>query len=237
MAKLNGGLFSKLKGKVGGVVFQQYEGMNVSKEYQPTVKNPSTAGQVENRARFKAASQLVAIFANIFAIAAANVSPYMRTIRGALVKVLRNAFQYNVGDNSATITTAETVAAVNSLNFNPAIPAPVISGANISSATIQATQDDVVRYKIVALNSDGLVIGQKEVEFKAGASAETIQAPVTAEVPSNYKVAAVAIRYDEESGNAIYGNLLSLNTLEVLYAVASGAILPSHLTMAEIAQS
>ena len=227
---------SKLKGKLAGVVFQQYEGLNVAKEYQPNVKNPSTAKQVEGRAKFKAASQLVAVFADIFMVAIAKVSPYSRTLRGALVRVLTRSFTWDGSDSRARIDNADVANAVNSLAFNPSVSSPVIAGANISSATITATAGDTVRYKIVALDADGNIIGSAEETFEATSTPASIQAPLTPTTPDKYTIAAVATRPDSGSGYAMYGNLSELSQLDVLYGVASGDILSSLVTYAEIAQ-
>lgn len=237
MAKMNGGLFSKLSGKLAGVVFQQYEGLNVSKEYQPNVKNPSTAGQVQNRARFKGASQMVAVFADVFLIAAANVSPYVRMVRGALVKALRSAFTWNSGTNTAEITTDAMATAVNSLHFNPTIPAPVITGNDIGHAEITATDGDTVEYTVVALNSDGDILGTTNQKFVSSGGSTQIIVPATQETPDNYTIAAVATRVNTSEGAASYGNLGNLETIAVLYGVNAGDILASHVATANIPQS
>lgn len=237
MAKMNGGLFSKLSGKLAGVVFQQYEGLNVSKEYQPNVKNPGTAGQVENRARFKGASQLVAVYKDVFVIAAANVSPYVRMVRGALVKVLRGAFQWDPNEDTATISTNAIATAVNSLNFNPAIPAPVINATEIADAQIQAIDEVTVEYTIVALNSDGDILGATTVKYESTGIAVQIDVPVTQETPDSYTIAAVATKRNSTDGAASYGNLSSLSDVEVFYGVNAGDILASHVATANIPQS
>lgn len=236
MAKFNGGIYSKVKGKLAGVVFQQYEGLQVGKEYQPNVKNPSTAKQVEGRAKFKAASQLVAIFADIFMVSIAKLSTYQRTLRGALVRVLTRSFQWSAQDGSASITSAAVATAVNGLSFNPAIPAPVIAGQIISSATITATEGDTVKYKIVALDVDGNIIGSAEQTFEATDTPENIQAPLTPTTPVSYTIAAVATRLESGEGNAMYGNLLECSQLDVLYGVSNGDILTSHIIYTTLSQ-
>lgn len=237
MGKFNGGIYSKVKGKIAGVVFQQYEGMQIGKEYQPNVKNPGTTNQVANRARFKAASQLVAVFATIFAIAASRVSPYVRVVRGSLVRVLRGAFAWDAENNTASITTSATAEAVNTLNLNPSINPPVITGSVMGTATINAEVDDVVRYKIVALDGEGVTIGQAEETFTATASPVTIVAPLVSGTPHKYVIAAVAMRSVGGEGTAMYDNLLELNLLEVAYGVNAGNVVTSNVVMSDIAQS
>lgn len=237
MAKFNGGIFSKLKGKLAGVVFQQYEGMQVGKEYQPNVKNPNTAKQVESRAKFKAASQLVAIFSEIFMISIAKMSAYQRTLRGALVRVLTREFQWDDSANSADITPSQVASAVNGLVFNPPIPAPVITGDTMGTATLSATEGDTVKYKIVAYDRDGVTLGMAERTFEATSTPETIQAPLTSTTPYGYTIAAVATRLTTNDGNATYGNLVNCDMLTVFYGVSEGDILSSHIAYGTLTQA
>lgn len=54
------GLFGKHSGRVGGVVYSNYRGLQIVRSYQPQVRNPKSAQQVEQRARFKLVSQVSA---------------------------------------------------------------------------------------------------------------------------------------------------------------------------------
>lgn len=89
MAKFNHGVFTKTKGKLGGVVFQQYEGMQIGKEYQPNVKNPNTYLQTESRAKFKLASAVTSLlFPYLQPVIKANGIDYSRFQRGDILKRL-----------------------------------------------------------------------------------------------------------------------------------------------------
>lgn len=55
------GITGKLSGKMGSAVFRVREGAQVVAQYNPIVKNPNTAGQQAQRAKFKLMSQLAAI--------------------------------------------------------------------------------------------------------------------------------------------------------------------------------
>ena len=57
------GITGKLSGKMGAAVFRVREGQQIVTQYNPIVKNPNTAGQQEQRAKFKLMSQLAAIMA------------------------------------------------------------------------------------------------------------------------------------------------------------------------------
>lgn len=62
MARMQG-ITGKLSGKMGAAVFRVREGQQVVTQYNPIVKNPNTAGQQAQRAKFKLMSQLAAIMA------------------------------------------------------------------------------------------------------------------------------------------------------------------------------
>lgn len=57
------GITGKLSGKMGSAVFRVREGQQVVAQYNPLVKNPNTAGQQSQRAKFKLMSQLAAVLA------------------------------------------------------------------------------------------------------------------------------------------------------------------------------
>ena len=55
-------------GKVGSMVYATVAGQQIVRQYQPVVANPSTDGQVENRAKLKLASQLASSVSKDIAI-------------------------------------------------------------------------------------------------------------------------------------------------------------------------
>ena len=65
--KLQG--FLKGVGKIENIVVSQMGGVSIARAYQPSVKNPSTLPQVNQRARLKLASQLAAALAPVIAMA------------------------------------------------------------------------------------------------------------------------------------------------------------------------
>lgn len=229
MARLNGGLMSKLKGKLAGVVFQQYEGLNVAKEYQPNVKNPNTDSQVHNRAKFKVVSQRVAVFADVLLLAAGKVSSYIRAIRGALVRVTLPTANFDTEENKAIVDPTSFTNAVNSLNFNPVVGAPVLAGTTIANATISVPLNDTFRYTIVAVNQAGDIVGQATVSGDGAAQPIQIQAPRTTETPTSYEVYAVAMRQATTGSAVNYGNLSNLDSVFVTRGIANGDILVSQV--------
>lgn len=62
MAKMQG-ITGKISGKMGAAVFRVRDGQQIVTQYNPIVKNPKSAGQQDQRAKFKLMSQLAAIMA------------------------------------------------------------------------------------------------------------------------------------------------------------------------------
>lgn len=98
MAKVYG---TKVKtGRVGASVFSVSRGVTIERQYQPMVNNPSTTMQVEQRAKFKLASQLAAALAP-------ELSPYGRqknvSARNAFIKDLFNRGAVGYSDQVASI--------------------------------------------------------------------------------------------------------------------------------------
>lgn len=67
MAKIYG-LFGSMTGKVADVVMSVRNGEQIARKYQPVVYNPSSAAQVQARAKLKLMSQLSAVMAPVIAI-------------------------------------------------------------------------------------------------------------------------------------------------------------------------
>lgn len=61
-------LYGKTQGKIGSIVFSTSGGYTIAREYNPHVANPSTMGQVNQRARMKLMSQLSAALSPVIAM-------------------------------------------------------------------------------------------------------------------------------------------------------------------------
>lgn len=74
MARLQG-ISGGLSGKTGSFTYRQSGGQTIVSQYQPIVKNPNTAGQQDQRAKFKLMSQLAAVMASGFGTMAITKRP------------------------------------------------------------------------------------------------------------------------------------------------------------------
>lgn len=96
MAKLSGPLGSKLRGKVGEVVAAKtVTGETAIRSYQPVVKNPRTARQIECRDRMAMASALGAALAPVIGIGYAKAASAAR-------RYPRNLFVKRTADHDTT---------------------------------------------------------------------------------------------------------------------------------------
>lgn len=203
MARQNHGPLSRAKGKLGGVVYQQYEGMQISREYQPVVKNPQTDTQVKNRAKFKNSSQLLAIFKEAINLRLAKVSIYTRMRRAVAVSTLyRTATVEN--DLTSNIDFTAAAAAINQKSLTEySAPTSTVSGNNYS---VTAPANAKILGVIAGFNNAGKLVARKVVSATSEGSAVTF--PLLDGVDSQNAMFLYAIANSEE-GNAIFSNILA----------------------------
>lgn len=226
MARQNHGPLSRAKGKLGGVVYQQYEGMQISREYQPNVKNPQSEKQVENRADFKLASQTVALYKEVINARLGKLSIYTRTRRGAaLVAIKRIAT--DGGDNNRIIDFQSAVAAINAKSLTEyAAPAAYTDGGK---AYVTAPADSVILGVIAGFDANNKFVGRKVV------SANGTGSEVIFDIPAEYIASKSMFLYTlatEEEGRAIYDNITDPDAvlrLDIARLVANGDVAISDI--------
>ena len=203
MARQNHGPLTKAKGKIGGVVYQQYEGMQVSREYQPVVKNPQTSKQTENRAKFKLSSQIVAQFKDVLMVRLAPLSSYNRVKRGSALRTIYSIVHHTQpGTEYALVSDVAT--AINASQIC-GVPAPAITTVS-NRHNIVAENGDTVTINQADYNVDGeLILLNKEVYTSDGTAKEVTPA-------TGYKTSVVmAVGYHAltEAGRAIISNIFN----------------------------
>lgn len=201
MARQNHGPLSRAKGKLGGVVYQQYEGMQISREYQPNVKNPQSEKQVENRADFKLASQTVALYKEIINARLGKLSIYTRTRRGAALEALKRIAK-DSGDGAREIVFSQAVSAINQKSLTEySAPTAIVNGTDFD---VTAPADAEILGVIAGFDSNGNFAGRKIVSgTSAGAS-------IKFAIPDDYATAKAMFVYtlpQTEEGRAIYENI------------------------------
>lgn len=201
MARQNHGPLSRAKGKLGGVVYQQYEGMQISREYQPNVKNPQSEKQVENRADFKLASQAVAMFKEVFNARLGKLSIYTRTRRGAAVNALKRIATTG-GDEIRVIPFSQAVSAINARSLTE-YGAPTVTASN-GAISVTAPADSHIIGVIAGFDSNQQYIGRKVVTATGTAAAQSFT------IPADYVASKSMFLYTvapEEEGKAFFENI------------------------------
>lgn len=119
-------LFGKISGKLGAVVFSTTGGETISREYNPSVANPSTQAQVNQRARMKLMSQL-----------SATLSPVLAMTKDGLVSKRNKFTKLNFPASYALNGVAQvTYENVQITEGNTALPA-LSAGAGINQDKMQ----------------------------------------------------------------------------------------------------
>lgn len=119
--KLQG--YLKGSGKLGNMVVARVAGETIARDYNPNVANPNTNLQVGQRSRFKLASQVSAVLANVIAIPRQG----LKSARNLFVKKNFENF-VKVGDNSAVNLPALQITA-------GSIVCPIISVDRVGETT------------------------------------------------------------------------------------------------------
>ena len=158
MAKLNHVLFGQAKGKVGGMVLQRYEGMNIAREKPISVKNPQSEAQTNQRAKFKMASQITAEFKEVILARLSLLSIYDRTKRSASVNAILGVIN-DTNPSSPHALVNDVVAAINEKSVS-GMSAPALDNED-DIFTIVATNSNTVVYVCCGYASDGHLIDKQ----------------------------------------------------------------------------
>lgn len=221
MAKLNHVLFGQAKGKVGGVVLQHYEGMNIAREKPISVKNPQSTKQVEQRAKFKNASQIVAQFNEVLNVRLAKLSIYTRVRRGAAINAIINSVE--IEPDSAMSPFENVLADVNSKSM-ATIEAPTMGQGTGNALTITATSGDVVTYVAASYDKNGKLISRTVETYTSQGTAKEVS---PANDVNTFALMVVASRATTEDGRATLSNISGTNNefvLTISRAVAAGDV-------------
>lgn len=219
MAKLNHVLFGQAKGKVGGLVLQRYEGMNIAREKPISVKNPQSTKQTEQRAKFKSASQIVAQFKEALNMRLSKISIYTRDRRSAALNAIISVVE--VEPTSAS-TLFENI--LNSINGKSmaTIEAPIMGAGADNTITITAFAGDIVTYVATNYDADGKLISREVENYTSDGTAKEVTPDDNADT---FGIIAVATRATTEAGRATFANIAGVNNeflLDIARAVNAG---------------
>lgn len=202
------GITGKVSGKMGSAVFRVREGQQIVTQYNPIVKNPNTAGQQEQRAKFKLMSQLAAIMSpGIGTMGVIN-----RPARGR--KTNRNGFvQKNFAlvetetDSEYNSVTAkvpmEQLQLTDSFRFLPQINvAAAAGGLNVSMSNIPA---EVTTLRVVVVGYSGIGDQQANIQqiVDVPVTSQAISQAITVATTGKYTVLAYGLIPSESAKSSI----------------------------------
>lgn len=216
MAIFNHGIFSKAKNKLGGVTFQQYEGMQIGKEYQPNVKNPNAPAQIATRTRFSLASKTVALlYPWLSPVMKANGIDYERFQRGNTLKKLMAAITYDDAEDFAVMS--------NFPALRPNSPTHVFGLSitmestdlivTITSDTVEANTPFFIACVLFPSN------GNAPSVIKSSGTMTGQNATVNISLPSGFQGSIETLCYGaiptEETSGVSYGEIVGANSAEI----------------------
>lgn len=228
MSRMNHGPLTRTKGKLGGVVFQQYEGMQIAREYQPNVKNPQSAKQVENRAKFKSASQVIAQFADVINVRLSNYNIYSRIRRAAAVRATYNVFS-SVPPDSVSAAVENVIAGLNNISLS-AKAAPTIGELSSGNVPVTVPSGDTGYAIAVSYDDHGLPIHIEKSIWTSEGNPKNLAIDADAE---SYAVMACSTEALTEEGRATISSVEFSSDQWVAYitrAINEGNLLVSALS-------
>lgn len=204
MAKtIHNPITTKWQGTLGGFQYRIVRGNQVIAERASHVRNPRTKAQVENRAKFKLASQFSALWNNILDANAAHKIGDTVLSRAKATKIAHTMAQFN--NNEARVQLRNFVGA-----WNAALPQDASNFTltfTAATQTISGTLGTKVAYKVVAFNEAGVVLGSTTQVVELGTAPENIVLPAVLETPERYDILAFEI---VDNDNEIFGSLTNM---------------------------
>lgn len=226
MGKLNHGPSSRAVGKAGGWVYQQYEGIQVFREYNPNVKNPQTEKQTTNRAKFKLSSQLVAQYKEVLSARLGKLSIYTRMRRAAAVNAIYSVVDDGTPDTPQALIES-VVAAVNAKSMSEKA-APVVTASSASVSITASNGNQVIAILCEYDAAKGELLNRKVENYTSTSTAHTISGTAGRQLVCM----AVSLAAETENGRASISNIAANADgwqNEIARSVAAGDIVISNI--------
>lgn len=214
--KLNGVLGTG-SGKLGTSVFTTVKGVQVVRQYQPTVTNPSTTLQVNQRSRFKLVSQIAASMADVIAIPRIGLA----SSRNLFIKKNMPAI---LGSEEGAQVSYENLQLTNGTTALPAIVA-TRSGGNLALKLASNASGIVNRviYCIFTKNSDGqLMLNSSAIVSIAGEDG-AFKLQIT-DIAGDLAIYAYGMKDTSATASATFGNYKVTNASDIATLVSQRSI-------------
>ena len=214
--KLNG-LLGTGRGKLGTSVFTTVKGVQIVRQYQPTVTNPATNLQVSQRSRFKLASQIAASMADVIAIPRNGLT----SSRNLFVKKNMPAV---LGGVEGAKVSYEKLQLTNGTTALPAIVATRSGGyLTLKLASKANTIVNRVIYCIFTKNPDGqLMLNTSSVVSDAGLD-DNFQLKII-DIPGDLALYAYGIKDSNAAASATFGNYKVTSASDIAALVSNRSI-------------
>ena len=214
--KLNG-LLGTGSGKLGTSVFTTVKGVQIVRQHQPTVTNPSTNLQVAQRSRFKLVSQIAASMAGVIAIPRIGLT----SSRNLFIKKNMQAIR---GDVEGAQVSYENLQLTNGTAALPDIVATRSSG-NLTLKLASNASEIVNRiiYCIFTKDSFGQLMLNTSAIVSSAGEGGTFQLEIT-DIAGDLAIYAYGIKDASASATATFGNYQVTNASDVATLVSNRTI-------------
>lgn len=214
--KLNG-ILGTGSGKLGTSVFTTVKGVQIVRQHQPTVTNPSTKLQVAQRSRFKLVSQIAASMADVIAIPRIGLT----SSRNLFIK---KNMPTVIGDAEGAQVSYEKLQLTNGAAALPAIVATRSSGnLTLKLASNAGAIVNRVIYCIFTKDSLGqLVLNNSAIVSVAGEDG-SFKLQIT-DIAGDLAIYAYGMKDTSESASATFGNYKVTNASDVATLVSNRSI-------------
>lgn len=209
------GLFGKNSGRVGGVVYSNYRGEQIVRSYQPKVNNPNTKKQVEQRTKFKLASQVAASLSREINLSYVSLERNL-TARNAWMREILKKITYDrfaVLAIEDIVLTNSRVVAIQDINATSTRVSGTITGFSANAR---------VRLVQIAYNAESEIVILATAETDVSVEDEdtmelsfAIAVPVSTNQYSSQR-ALLYVYEADENARQIYGDYYTLDNEAIL---------------------
>lgn len=216
-------------GKVGSMVYATVAGQQIVRQYQPVVANPSTSGQVENRAKLKLASQLASSVSKDIAIKRDG----LKSSRNQFISQNYGKLAYNDGQASINLNGVQLTKSNTGM---PGFSADRSSGTAIAvalNANAAAALDKVV-YVAYTKESDGSLqaLGNVVVSEAGVDGLFAGELPITDKATVIY---AYGVKALSDKAAAAFGNMQVITSEKVAKLICNMSDIQSNLGVTKTA--
>ena len=217
---------SKATGKLGSVVYANVGGVQISREYNGTPRNPKTTLQTKQRAKLKLMSQLTAIVAPIIAIKREGLKS------GRNIFSSQNFGLVSYENNTASIDLTKLQLAKGTLAM-PGISASYSDSSEINVRVSEKVSADVTKIAVAILEQDAdgnLVIKASQV-FDNENSTEIGDIECSITEGCKYTALAYGVRPNSDKAKVVLENMTAPSAASLAQVIANRSLSTTDATL------